>query len=209
MSVREFLKDKKGNVTIIIVSVMICFMFPMLAILYDLSQMRIAKQDIRNIQEIAGISCTSVSAGSRSSGAGSSGGAIGAFDANKCRPAVEKAVRANLGFSSTTSSGPNAEQERSFFSEVKRFHNPQSRLRPCGGGSFSGGKNLKVSSPDGGKRVEISVQGMCYYPIFLNSNLLNFKLLKGQWGGRTVPVRDEYVLNVRPTVISGVYKSFD
>ena len=53
-----FIKNKKASVTTITLFAIMCILFPMLAIIYDIGMIHIYKQDLKNIQELSGTTCT-------------------------------------------------------------------------------------------------------------------------------------------------------
>ena len=53
----KYKKEKKGAMIIIMLAVIMMLSLPMIGVIYDYSMIRMAKQDLKNIQDLAGVAC--------------------------------------------------------------------------------------------------------------------------------------------------------
>ena len=51
--IKKYKENKKGAMIIIMLAVIMMLSLPMIGVIYDYSMMRMAKQDLKNIQELA------------------------------------------------------------------------------------------------------------------------------------------------------------
>lgn len=179
---------------ILVLSVIMCVMLPILAVIYDLGQMRMYQQDVKNAQEVAGLACVGVSKGSFDKNA--SGGAFGAFDPSKCKRVATVTAWANLGITAAMSSG-NIKME--YLNMVK--HGADNRLEPCYGKK----PNVDVSETDSKQHFSVQIQNICYRPMFIKPSLLNFQMLKKNPYYVTPQFHDQYPIQVQPSYFSAVY----
>lgn len=188
-------EDKSGNVMILILSVIMCVMLPILAVVYDLGQIRMYQQDVKNAQEIAGLACVGVSKGSIDGGG--AGGALGAFDKNKCERVATVTAWANLG---VTAAAPLGRMDPTYINRTKQ--GKHERLVGCSGGPAP---HVFVNSPNGGRNFIVQIQNVCYKPMFIKPSLLNFQMLKNNPYFINIKFRDELPVTVTPSWFSAVY----
>ena len=55
--INKYKKEKHGAMVIIMLAVIMMLSLPMIGVIYDYSMMRMAKQDLKNIQDLAGVAC--------------------------------------------------------------------------------------------------------------------------------------------------------
>lgn len=194
------LKDKKGSFTLLIVVIIMCVFIPMLGIMYDLTMMRIYRQDLRNIQEVSGIVCIP-----------EADGLNGAFQFGACQKAVQHYIQLNLGLAKSDKycdQRGNCEEfanTQSVYGERIRKMRQNPNFRPC----RNGGATAYVVPVQGTQgqwgdhysQIKIQIQGMCYRPVFLRRNIFNWRVIKGNQkdGNQFV---DEYPILPEPTIIS-------
>lgn len=179
---------------ILVLSVIMCVMLPILAVIYDLGQMRMYQQDVKNAQEVAGLACVGVSKGSFDKGA--SGGAFGAFDQSKCKRVATVTAWANLGITAAMPSG-NIKME--YLNKVK--HGADNRLVKCNGKE----PNVDVEPDNSKQHFSVQIQGICYKPMFIKPSLLNFQMLKKNPYFVAPKFQDQYAIQVQPSYFSAVY----
>lgn len=202
-AIKQLAKNKSGNVIILILAVIMCVFFPVMAVLYDLGQVRMYQQDVKNAQEIAGLACVGVSRGSFGS---SSGGAFGGFNQSTCQPVATVAAWGNLGVEANIARtiSQNGNMDTSRFEIVKKYRK-DSRLVACKGETP---RVATPPTPDGG-HFSVHITGLCYKPMFIKPSLLNFQVLNHSAYDISPKFRDEIPVQVRPSWFSAVYDARD
>lgn len=192
--------NKKGSVLYLVLAVIMSVFFPVIAVIYDLGQMRMYQQDVKNAQEIAGLACIGVSKGSFKDGSSS---ALGAFNPESCLPIATVTARENLGldggqYTSKLKGGA----DLSKLNKVKSAKSRNSRLTNCKGETV----RVTLDGKRDDQNFSLKVEGVCYKPKFIKADLLNFQMLKNSgFKGLTTTFKDEYPVEVRPSGFSAVY----
>ena len=192
--IKKYICKKHASVTTITLFAIMCVLFPMLAIIYDIGMMHVYKQDLKNIQELAGTVCTP---DAKSKGL-----------PKNCEKLAYEYIMANLvgnGVSPVTSKyGASIRKYRVTERSIPNC-NSQSvgRTRICVDGSFSR-DNIKVKMIDiggGAQRMAVRIYGIRYKPLFLNKKMFMF-------GNTKAPsnVRDTWALNIPASNFSGTYQ---
>lgn len=194
MKFKSLKKDKQGNVMILILAVVMCVMLPVIAVIYDIGQMRMYQQDVKNAQEIAGLSCIGVAGGSVE---GNSSQGAGGFSESKCRPSAIVTAWANLGIQANGAAQTNI-QTTSWFKQLQNTRT-NGRLVQCKG------EKANVDVKKEGNHFEVQIKGLCYRPMFIKPSVLNFQMLKNNPYRINVQFADEYHVEVRPSYFSAVY----
>lgn len=194
------LKSKTGNVVIILFGVMMCMFLPIMAAIYDLGMIRMYQQDVKNLQEVAGLACVGVSRGYLNKGG--AGSALGGFDEAKCKAIIQQVVASNLGMSGSNGIGNNHHND-----ELRQLRlSGPSRLKPCGNATTINPE----ANPDNNMRLVVQVKGLCYKPLFLNGKLLNFQISsRNPYRIQDPKYANEYEIKVQPSVMSAVYVSHE
>ena len=173
-----------------------CVFMPIMAVIYDVGQYRMYQQDIKNIQEIAGLACIGVAKGSFN--ATGSGDALGAFDAGSCKDVAANVAAANLGLNYnrnvfTSTWGNDVRKNRNYTS-----------LAPCNG-TFTR-ENIVTSRVDtGGHNFALQIKGLCYYPTFMKKNVLNFQATAHNKTPFNGSFKKSYPIEVMPSIFSAVF----
>lgn len=188
------LKNKKGNIILLYMSVIICLFLPLTAVIYDVGMYRVAKQDVKNLQEIAGLACVGASNGSL----GNTGAAqqAGGFNKQKCESIVKDVVAKNMD-NSKIGTGATANFTPKFRQAIKSERNNSK------GSKFIDATNLQVRAVgerDGG--MILKIQGMRYKPTFLKTSLMNINILKNK---KSVNYDASWPIEVSPSHFSAVY----
>ena len=197
-NMEKLIRNKSGNAIYLVLIMVMCIFFPLMAVIYDLGQYRMYQQDIKNIQEIAGLACVGVAAGSIP-GYGGSGSAAGAFEGTTCKSIATNVALANLGLNFNHSVFPTE-----WAVDVAKNVN-HSRLAPCNSGSF----NVAVGSANNGHNFTVQLKGLCYYPKFLKKNVLNFQAKRTNKTPFSGKFESSYEIQVRPSVFSAVYQKHE
>ena len=191
---KEILNSKSGNVVLLIFAVIMCVFFPVMAVIYDIGQMRMYQQDVKNAQEIAGLACVGVSGGS----AGISDSPfLGGFNGKNCQKIALATAWANLG--QTAQMDPPYGTDTEYLMNV--IKNQKKRLVACEGQT----PTVNVEPANKGHNFTVQIVGLCYRPMFINSKLLNFKVLENSPYQANIKFKDEYKIEVRPSWFSAVY----
>ena len=192
--IKKYLCKKHASVTTITLFAIMCVLFPMLAIIYDIGMMHVYKQDLKNIQELSGTVCTP-DASSK-----------GLPDI--CENLAYQYVMANIvgdGVSPVTSKY--GEAIRKYRVTERSIPNCNSqgvgKTRLCVNGTF-GQDNVKVKmKPIGGgaKRMTVNIVGIRYKPLFLNKKMFMF-------GNAKAPsnAEDTWELKIPESNFSGTYQ---
>lgn len=189
--VKSLIKNKKGNVMILILAVMMCVLLPVIAVIYDLGQIRMYQQDIKNAQEIAGLGCVGVSAGSIGGN-----NAYGGFS-GRCKNIAAASAWANLGVQGKGGQGGDTR----WYDRVKSIRGKNTRLYACKGTT----PKVDVRQTPDKNHFSVQIQNLCYRPLFIKPSLLNFQVLKNNPYFVNAQFRDEYEVQVMPSWFSAVY----
>ena len=190
--VKSLIKNKKGNVMILILAVMMCVLMPVIAVIYDLGQIRMYQQDIKNAQEIAGLGCVGVSAGSIGGN-----NVYGGFS-GRCANIAASSAWANLGVQGGKG-GQGA--DRHWYDRVKSVRGKNTRLYACKGEQ----PWVDVKQTPDKNHFSVQIRGLCYRPLFIKADLLNFQVLKNNPYHVNAQFKDEYPVQVMPSWFSAVY----
>ena len=184
------IKNKKGNITLLYMSVIFCLFIPLTAVIYDVGMYRVAKQDVKNLQEIAGLACVGASNGSQ----GNTGAAqqAGGFNSKKCESIVKDVVAKNMD-DSKIGTGVTKNFTPKFMKAIQSERGSKSidtnNLRVRAVGEKGGGMILRI-------------EGIKYKPMFLKTSLMNIHMLKGN---KTVNYDTSWPIQVTPSHFSAVY----
>lgn len=189
--VRLLIKNKKGNVMILILAVMMCVLMPVIAVIYDLGQIRMYQQDIKNAQEIAGLGCVGVSAATVG-GKNAYGGFSG-----RCKNIAASSAWANLGVQGQGGQGADTH----WYDRVKSVRGKNTRLFACKGST----PKVDVNQTPDKNHFSVQIQNLCYRPLFIKPSLLNFQVLKNNPYHVNAQFKDEYPVQVMPSWFSAVY----
>ena len=194
------LKDKRGSFVLLVVVIIMCVFIPMLGIMYDLTMMRIYRQDLRNIQEVSGIVCIP-----------EADGLNGAFKLGACQRAVQHYIQVNLGLGKSDRFCDQKGVCEDFIGTESKNGDAIRKLRqnPNFHSCKSQGVNVYVVPVKGTEgqwsdhysQIKIQIQGMCYRPVFLRKNIFNWRAIKStKEDGNNFA--DEYPILPEPTIIS-------
>lgn len=203
----KILRNKKGSMIILILAVLMCMFIPMIAVIYDIGMMRLYKQDIKNAQEIAGLACIGASTGSING----SGVAAGGFNTANCQRIAKSTAAANLKSKYLPIHYEVHNNSKANASKVENDRKSAGRLVDCKSsrGSYAANFDVKVVSQQSegaaSRSFTVQVVGLCYKPVFIDSKLLNFQVLRNV--ANKINFRDEYHLEVAPSTFSAVYSS--
>lgn len=188
------IKNKKGNIALLYMSVIFCLFLPLTAVIYDVGMYRVAKQDVKNLQEIAGLACVGASNGSQ----GNTGAAqqAGGFNSQRCESIVKDVVAKNMN-NSSIGTGATKDFTPKFKKAIAEERN-NSR-----GNKFIDTSNLRVRAVGvkGGGMI-LRIEGLQYKPTFLRTSLMNIHVLKGN---KTVNYDTNWPIQVSPSHFSAVY----
>lgn len=189
---KKIIKEKNGNVIILILAVVMCVFMPILAVIYDVGQIRMYQADVKNAQEIAGLGCIGVAGGT----VGAQYEASGGFDVSRCKQVATQTAFANLGISGGAG-GVNTEYLRGVLNNKAK----QTRLVQCPGEELY----VYVESPDRGNHVKMQIRGLCYKPMFIKPSMVNFQILDKNPYRANFKFQDYYRIKVAPSTFSAVY----
>lgn len=162
------LKEKKANITLITVGVVMFMFMPLMGVLYDVSMARMYTQDLKNIQDISGIGCLSK---------GGNGQNIGVMNPSTCSTLVTNLVKENLkGEAGDWKSPPSG--NFTLNGVGLRQGNNWSRRNTIGNGP---GKldvsdvpdEIHVESSNGGRTICFRIEGAKYHPVFLTAGFMD------------------------------------
>lgn len=222
---KQTIKNKKGTVIILYLAAIMCVFIPTLAVLYDIGMYRVAQEEIHNAQEIAGLACIGVSAGSITG----ENSAIGAFDVKQCKKAVESLMNVNLGLDYSgkidgLDGGTKANQTVGDIQKARK--NVQRLIHPCGANHSLRAEEMSKDAATQRVKVEAKNQraiirmgtdsnathtfvlkttGMCYTPFFINKGLLAFGITGKSKSNNLNEIQVEYPITVKPSFFSAVY----
>ena len=192
--IKKYINKKQASVTTITLFAIMCVLFPMLAIIYDIGMMHVYKQDLKNIQELSGTVCTP-SAETKGLPA-------------TCQELAKQYVLANIvGINVSPVTDKYGETIRKLRVTEKSIPNCNSqsvgRTRICAEGGFSL-DNVDVHMKDiggGAQRMVVHIKGIYYKPLFLNKKMFMF-------GNTKAPsnVRDAWELRIPESNFSGTYQ---
>ena len=189
-------KNRKGNITLLYMSVIFCLFLPLTAVIYDVGMYRVAKQDVKNLQEIAGLACVGASNGSL----GNAGAAqqAGGFNKQKCESIVKDVVAKNMN-NSSIGTGATKNFTPKFQKAIAEERNNSK------GSKFIDTSNLRVSAV--GERDDgmvLKIQGLRYKPTFLKTSVMNFNILNKK---KTTNYDATWPIEVTASHFSAVYDS--
>lgn len=189
-------KNRKGNITLLYMSVIFCLFLPLTAVIYDVGMYRVAKQDVKNLQEIAGLACVGASNGSL----GNTGAAqqAGGFNKQKCESIVKDVVAKNMN-NSSIGTGATKDFTPKFRKAIAEERNNSK------GSKFIDTSNLRVNAVgerDGG--MVLKIQGLRYKPTFLKTSVMNFNILNQK---KTTNYDATWPIEVTASHFSAVYDS--
>lgn len=195
---RKLYLNKKGNITLLYLAVIMSLFFPLMAVIYDIGMYRVAKQDAKNLQEIAGLACVGASEGSQNG----NGKANGAFNVGKCQMAVKQVLYQHLGNASNL--------KQPFTPTFKKLINSERHI-----GEYRNGRNLiewkgteprvEPSEINGNRVMVVQLQGIVYHPMFLKNAFLNNSIVKGVNHNVNYNANSEWYVPVTPTTFSAIY----
>lgn len=183
------LKEKKANITLITVGVVMFMFMPLMGVLYDISMARIYTQDLKNIQDISGIGCLSKGGGGQN---------IGVMDPGTCGKLITNLVKENLkGEAGNWTSPPNENVSLERFG--LRQGDGWSRRNTIGNGP---GKldvsdvpdAIHVESSNGGRTICFRIEGAKYHPVFLTAGFMD--TIRGYVGSSQSEMRKAGVDNI-------------
>ena len=190
----SLIKNKKASVTLITLFAIMCVLFPMLAIIYDIGMIHIYKQDLKNIQEVAGTTCVP--------------DAKGRTELPKsCIKLAEAYVFANLGQRTGFSSNKFPDKIRS---QIGALRNTQNGIPLCSDSGAKTTRLCKISGrqyvtvgpdPNNSRSMIVHIQGIAYKPMFLTKTLLNFGKTK-----KSKEPDDFYELKIPESKFSPTYQ---
>lgn len=183
----SLIKNKKASVTVIALFAIMCILFPLLSVIYDIGMIHIYKQDLKNIQELSGTTCVPDAAAKVTM-------------PKECQNLAKAYVNANLGGQGL----PHADQK--LLSQIGQLRNTGNGLPMC---SDSGVKTTRlcrtgeeiVSAREDGNKIKVQIINIKYKPMFLTKALLNF----GRQA-KKLPKDDGYALNIQPSYFSPTYQ---
>lgn len=183
-------KNKKGSILLLYISVIICLFLPLTAVIYDVGMYRVAKQDVKNLQEIAGLACVGASNGSQ----GNAGAAqqAGGFNSKRCENIVKDVVAKNIN-NSRIGTGVTT----NFTPKFRRAIQDERSSK------FIDASNIQVRA-QGQKNgsMILQIQGLRYKPTFLKTSLMNINVLAKK---KSVNYDANWPIKVTPSHFSAVY----
>ena len=192
------INKKQASVTTITLFAIMCILFPMLAIIYDIGMIHIYKQDLKNIQELAGTACAP---NAESKGL-----------SEKCIPLAKRYVAMNLtgkGISGLKS-GSQIQITKLRVTEgigsCSSSKTGKSRLCTEGGGISENNVIAKLENGTGSsKQLVVNIVNIKYKPLFLNKKMFQFGNTKPPQG--TPDDNGAIPLTIPKSKFSGTYQS--
>lgn len=193
------IKNKKASITTITLFAIMCFLFPMLGIIYDIGLLHIYKQDLKNIQDLSGTACTPVTEGKGLS--------------NDCENIARAYALINITGDIKYANGvgklPTGGQNASEIEKIKKFRNIPN-LKNCNVDKKSricitDGEKLDVhvtpvSNHVGGNNIRVQIRNLNYRPMFLTGTLFAFA------GTKNYNMQDKvYSIDVPASTFSATY----
>lgn len=172
----EKIRNKKASITTITLFAIMCFLFPMLGVIYDIGLMHIYKQDIKNIQDLSGTTCTPITDSKGLS--------------RYCKEQAKAYVNINLEGNTSKAKGvgkiPQGRRVDATINGIQKYRN-MSDIQICNGVStktrICKGSNFDIdvdADPNGvgGIKIHITTKGIYYKPMFLTGALFSFIRVK-------------------------------
>ena len=187
----KYFCKKHGSVTTITLFAIMCVLFPMLAIIYDIGMMHIYKQDLKNIQDLAGTTCAP---NAETKGL-----------SQECGLLAKRYVAMNIagkdipsGLSNSSSAIRNLRATKG----ITRCDSKKGKSRLCTESGDRSTNNVIAEAENG--KLRVTIKGIKYKPLFLNKNLFRFGNAKAP--SNTPETNEAIELKIPPSSFSGTYQ---
>ena len=165
------IQNKKASITTITLFAIMCFLFPMLGVIYDIGLIHIYKQDIKNIQDLSGTTCTPTASGKGLS--------------NNCDEIAKAYVNMNLTGEYHKGGKIPLNGKYDELKGIQNYRMMDDISEDCNGVTKSRickqGFNINVEKKFngvGGYNITIETVGLRYKPMFLTGALFSFIRVK-------------------------------
>ena len=143
---KKKIDNKKGAMMILLLAVITMLALPMLAVMYDIAMIKVARQDVKNLQDLSGIACKSE---------------FNDTFKESCRAAAQDVLNANIEMPSGNLKN----------SDVNMDRRNSTRLKACGATKGVQGAKIIVDVASDKHSFTVKVDNICYAPVFATDTI--------------------------------------
>ena len=181
------IKEKKGTIVVLLTGIIMIVIVPLMAVIYDLSLYKMYTQDLKNMQDLAGISCVPQSGNS--------------YKMNGCQELIKAKIISDLAYDSRyfNISGEAMKKRNIVGNQNEVF--ARGDVSPLTANEVA--NHIRIapySGTSGGiTGYQVQIVGLYYRPVFLRMPL--FEKMVSQNGATQM-----FLLNPPPSIFSAQYE---
>ena len=181
------LKEKKGTIIVLLTGIIMIVIMPLMAVIYDLSLYKMYTQDLKNMQDLAGISCVPQSGNS--------------YKMNGCQELIKAKIVSDLAYDSRYFNISGEAMKKRSIVENQNDVFAEGEAKPLTANEVA--NHVKVAPYSGTTGnitgYQVQIVGLYYRPSFLRMPL--FQKMINQNGSTKM-----FLLNPSPSIFSAQYE---